>query len=248
MFIIVLALFVSCEKNEPFEQFDDEKLLELAYDNNYHYPEGFYHEINLTGSPYYENTVSISPINNRDTKWIELHTMNKGEARNWSNVSNENRSVNRTITQENEIDKYFEFVRVNVVNEHDVLFSRVHKSDYFIPLFDKSNFFYHFENKPIGTYNGNMSLNKTKEFIEYLWVNGLLMSDKVLVSKISADGDKYEHYIQSLTITYGDWDLYDMIYVYDNKFSLDKNTKVLTLVERKVVREIQGNYNRVYIN
>jgi hypothetical protein len=134
------------------------------------------------------------------------------------------------------------------VNERDVLLSRVHKSDYFIPLYDKFNFCYSFdrfvENKTIGTYNGAMLSSKIQEFIEYLWDNGLFgIPDKVVESKISEKGNKYEHYIQSLQITYGDFGLYDMIYVYDNKFELDKDSKVLTLVERKVIKEIQGNYH-----
>jgi len=242
---IALALFVSCDKNElsePDEPPNDE-LLEWAYDKNYRYPVGFFLEQGLLGSTYYENSVSV----NKQSPWVEFHTTNKNEARNWSNISNENSSVNRKIVQENETEKFFEFVRVNVVNENDVLLSRVHKSDYFIP-YDGFRFFGSFEtlveNKTIGTYYGMVTLDKVKEFIEYLWVRGIWNSDsKVIESKISEKNDKFEHHIQSLLIVYGDWGLHDKIYVFNNKFAIDKKAKVFTLVERKLVKEIEGNYN-----
>ena len=161
-----------------------DEFIKLAYDMNYIYPVGFYLEKDLIGSTYYENTVSV----NRMPPWIEFHTTSKDEARNWSNISNENSSVNRKIIQENETEKYFEFVRVNIVNENDVLFSRVHHSDYFIP-YDEFKFWWSFDklidNKIIGTYNGEVTINKVKEFVEYLWVRGIWNIDnKVIESKI----------------------------------------------------------------
>ena len=242
---VVLVLFVSCDKNEKLEPDEPSELISLAYDKDYNYPVGFYFEKDLIGSTYYENTVSV----NKESSWIELHTTNKDEARNWSNISNENSSVNRKIIQENETEKYFEFVRVNVVNENDVLLSRVHRSDYFIP-FGVFKFWGSFdsliENKTIGTYYGEITLNKIKEFVEYLWVRGNWNTDsKVIKSTISEKNDKFEHHIQSLIIVYGDWGLHDIIYVFDNKLVLDKEGKTLTLVERKLVKEIEGNYNEM---
>lgn len=225
------------------DPYDDNKLLELAYDKSYKYPAGFYHEKNLTGSRYYENTVSTKPTRDRKSIWIELHTTDKEEAKNWSNLSNEYSSVNRILTRENETDKYFEFVRVNEVRDTDILLSRVHRSDYFIPLFDRFA-----KTETIGIYNGNISLSKVKECVEYLLDCGTLsIIDKVVESKISEKGNKYEHYIQTLRIVYGDWGLYDMIYIYDNTFEFDKETKILKLVEQKLVKEIKGNYNELTI-
>jgi len=244
---IIAATFTSCVKSE---ELDNSELLELMYSSDYMYPDGFYHEdLNYMWSTYYENTVSVKPIAEREHIWIELHTTNKDEARNWSNLSNEYSSVNRILIRENETEKYFEFFRVNEVRESDVLLSRVHRSDYFIPYFDRFNYFYNFdllvENKTIGKYNGSISLEKIKEFVEYLWGTGNVVGfpEKVLESKISEKKDKYEHYIQSIRMTGGDWGLHDMIYVYRNKFELDKNTKILTLVERKSIKEIKGKYH-----
>ena len=236
---IGLILLVSCDKNEFNEQIRDaNELLEMVYDENYRYPIGFYHEKNLIGSTYYENTVSVKPISEREHIWIELHTTSKEEARSWSNLSNEYSSVNRNLIRENETEKYFEFARVNDLYENDILLSRVHCSDYFIPLFDRFKDVY-----TIGIYNGNITENKVKEFVEYLWDCGTLsIYDKVVESKVYEKGGKFEQYIQSLKIVYGDFGLYDMIYVYDNKFNLDKETRVLTL-ERELIKEIKGNYH-----
>ena len=247
LLFIPLALFVSCEKNELPELITTDGFLELAYDENYKYPVDFYLEKILIGSTYYENAVSV----HRTSPWIEFHTTNKDEARNWSNISNENSSVNRKIIQENETEKYFEFVRVNVVNENDVLLSRVHHSDYFIP-YDEFKFWWNFdrlvENKTIGTYNGEVILNKVKELVEYLWVRGIWNTDsKVIGSKIYEKNDKFEHHIQSLVVSYGDWGLHDEIYIFDNIFVLDKETKTLTLAERKLIKEIEGKYNEMRI-
>jgi len=220
-------------------------VLEMAYDKNYKYPDGFYHEENLIGSVYYENTLSIKPINERND-YIELHTLNKEEARNWSNLSNEYSSVNRVIIQENETEKYFEFVRKNVnpYNENDILLSRVHKSDYFIPM--RNLYFLHGygfnEENTIGIFNGDLTISNVKELIEFLWdyPNRQNGSSKVAKTEISEQGDKFEYYIQEICIIYGDYGVYDMIYIYDITFTLDKNTRILSLTDKKLIREIRG--------
>jgi len=220
-------------------------ILETVYDRNYKYPDGFYHEENLIGSVYYENTVSIKPINERE-EWIELHTLNKEEARNWSNLSNEYSSVNRDIIQENETEKYFEFVRkkVNPYYGDDILLSRVHKSDYFIPMRNLYFFHYNEPNKDniIGIFNGDLTISNFKELIEYLWdyPNRQNGSSKVAKTEISEQGDKFEYYIQEIVIIYGDWGVYDMIYIFDITVTLDKNTRILSLTDKKLIKEIRG--------
>ena len=97
---------LSCDNDEINRTDEDERILKLAYSKDYFYPTGFYHEIIDSGSIYYENTVSIKSITERDHIWIELHTNNKNEARVWSDKSNEYSSVNREIVSERETDKY----------------------------------------------------------------------------------------------------------------------------------------------
>ena len=237
MILIGILLFISCDKDENLDSVNDE-FLELAYDKTYQYPDGFYYERNLIGYVYYENTVSIKPTNERENIWIELNTNDKEQAKTWSDLSNEYSSVDREIFKENETDKYFEIVRVNVDNINDTLLSRVHRSDYFISLYNKFT-----DIDTIGIYNGELTSNNVKELIEYLWSCGTLsIYDKVVESTIADKEDEFEYKIQSLKTIYGDYGLHDMIYVYDNEFKLDKITRTMT-IKRELIKEIEGNYH-----
>lgn len=238
LLILIGVLFiVSCDKEDNLDSANDE-FLELAYDKTYQYPDGFYCEKNLIGYVYYENTVSIKPTDERENIWIELNTNDKEQAKTWSDLSNEYSSVDREIIKENETNKYFEIVRVNIENNNDTLLSRVHRSDYFISLYNKFN-----DIDTIGIYNGELTSNNVKELIEYLWSCGTLsIYDKVVESTIADKENEFEHKIQSLKTVYGDFGLHDMIYVYDNEFKLDKITRTLT-IKRKLIKEIEGNYH-----
>ncbi len=237
LILIGILLFISCDKDENLDSVNDE-FLELAYDKTYQYPDGFYYERNLIGYVYYENTVSIKPTNERENIWIELNTNDKEQAKTWSDLSNEYSSVDREIFKENETDKYFEIVRVNVDNINDTLLSRVHRSDYFISLYNKFT-----DIDTIGIYNGELTSNNVKELIEYLWSCGTLsIYDKVVESTIADKEDEFEYKIQSLKTIYGDYGLHDMIYVYDNEFKLDKITRTMT-IKRELIKEIEGNYH-----
>jgi hypothetical protein len=237
LILIGLLFFISCDKDDNLDSAND-KFLDLAYDNNYQYPDGFYYEKNLIGSVYYENTVSIKPTDERENIWIELSTNDKEQAKTWSDLSNEYSSVDREIIKENETVKYFEIVRVNIDNVNDTLLSRVHRSDYFVSLYNR------FANiDTIGIYNGELTPNNIKELIEYLWSCGTLsIYDKVVESSITDKEDDFEHKIQSLKTVYGDFGIHDMIFVYENEFKLDKATKILT-IKRELIKEIKGNYN-----
>src|SRR5690554_1539560 len=242
LILIGILLFISCDKDENLDSVNDE-FLELAYDKTYQYPDGFYYERNLIGYVYYENTVSIKPTNERENIWIELNTNDKEQAKTWSDLSNEYSSVDREIFKENETDKYFEIVRVNVDNINDTLLSRVHRSDYFISLYNKFT-----DIDTIGIYNGELTSNNVKELIEYLWSCGTLsIYDKVVESTIADKEDEFEYKIQSLKTIYGDYGLHDMIYVYDNEFKLDKITRTMT-IKRELIKEIEGNYHEGWSN
>lgn len=235
---LAFLLIISCDPNDPENSTPVNRLLELAYDNSYQYPEGFYHESNLNTSVYYENTVSIKPMNEREHIWIELNTDAREQARTWSNLSNDYSSVTREIVDETETEKYFEFVRVNPQNSNGNLLSRVHRSSYFIPHHDKFTSI-----NTVGVYNGELAIDKAKELIEYLWDCGSLgLYEKVVVSKITESENKLEQYIQSLNVVYGDFGIKDIIYVYDNYFQLDTSTRVLSL-RRELVNEIEGVRN-----
>ena len=236
LILIGVLFFISCDKDDKLDSVND-KFLELAYDNTYQYPDGFCYENNLTGSVYYENTVSIKPTDEREHIWIELNTNDKEQAKTWSDLSNAYSSVDREIIKENVTEKYFEIVRVNIENVNDTLLSRVHRSDYFVSLYNRFT-----DIDTIGIYNGELTSNNIKELVEYLWSCGTLsIYDKVVESSITDKEDEFEHKIQSLKTVYGDFGLHD-IYVFDNEFKLDKASRILT-INRELKKEIEGNYH-----
>jgi hypothetical protein len=216
----ILDIIDSSGNNEKYEIIDDEFLNGYGFS---YYP-----------SIYYENTLSITPTNQRERVWIELHTNDMEEARNWSILSEKNGSANRTLINERENEKYFEFLWIEEWhNNRYGLLSRVHRSEYFVPLFDKLNFpwFDDFEkNYVVGIYNGNQSIENVKKFVEYIWEQSLLMSDKIIESKHFEEDDFIVIFIQSQS--------YDRT-AYNNKFVYNLKTRILTFAERKEVEELK---------
>lgn len=235
--VLLLIVTTSCDKDKVIRTPEEEQILELAYSEDYTFPAGFYHEIIEAGSPYYENTVSIRPLSERDHIWIELSTNDKTEARLWSDKSNEFSSDYREIISENETDKFFEFKRRNQEFTRDILYSRVHKSGYFQPVLNR----FSISDTIIGKYNGGLSLPGVKELVEYLWSCGTMnvAYSKVLESEIKEFIDHFEYYVQSILIVYGDFGVYDEIGIYDNHIILGKSDRVL-LINTKKTKTITG--------
>ena len=239
---ILIALFLlmtGCSKpkvNQPGgtnRTPEENQIVQLAYNINYFYPNGFY----KNDSGYYENTVSVTPLSQRKDIWIELSTNDRNQALAWSDSSDKYSSVHRAIISESETEKYFEFKRQSTTNASDIILSRIHKTSYFLPLLEKFR-------KPdtIGVYNGQLDMSKTKEFIEYLWSCGSLgiYDSKVIESQINEYNDYFEQYIKSFMVVYGDTGLKDYIFVYDNYFKFDKSNRILT-VASKQVDAFEGN-------
>lgn len=232
MLVLICCLFISCESelNLPTSQVD---IIELAYDNTYEYPDGFFYEMNLVGSLYYENTISVVAPADRGNIWIDLDTNDRDQARSWSQLSDQYGSVPREVIEDNETEKYFEIVRQNPLFSNDIIRSRTHRSDYFVSLHDRFSSL-----DTIGIYNGPQNAIKVKEFVEYLWSSRIINTwDKVLESEITETSTNFQHYIKSFHVVFGDFGVQDVIYVYDNHFVLDKSNKIL-VIERRLVEEI----------
>ena len=230
--ILITLLTISCDEDKIIRTPEEEHILELAYSDEYIYPDGFYHEVIDTGSIYYINTVSIKPLSEREHVWIELNTNDKNEARLWSDKTNEYSSVNREIILESETDKFFEFKRRNVNNARDISYSRVHKTSYFQPVLNK----FSVSDTLIGKYNGELNLTSVKELVEYLWDCGTMDVNysKVLESEIKEYNEYFEYNIQSILIVYGDFGIHDEIIVYDNLVTLNKPDRELIIKTNKV--------------
>ena len=157
--VLVLVFTISCDKDKVIRTFEEEQILELAYSEDYTYPAGFYHEINDAGSPYYENSVSIRPLSERDHIWIELSTNDKNEARLWSDKSNEYSSdqqgtysvKTKHINSLSSIGEIEEFVVISCTQEY----IRQVISSQLLNRFSVSDTI-------IGKYNGELSLSKRK--------------------------------------------------------------------------------------
>ncbi len=211
---------------------EDQEIAEKAYSKTYMYPEGFNYEKNLEGSIYYENTVSIR--SHQDT-WIELNTNDKQQAKDWSEISSQTSAYYRDLVAERETEKFFEFKRVYSVRPNDVILSRVHKSSYFIPIYDKFK-------KPNGIGSLKVAINKetVKEFIEYIWANYCIAySGKVLENSLFESSDTIRYNLKSVNVIYGDWGLCDIIEVSNFDFYVDKKSGMATFESNKI-KEIKG--------
>jgi len=246
LWILLPFFLLGCEKMELEEKLSDDELLELAYDSNFFYPDGFYKEpASLEKSIYYVNTVSISPINQRDSRWIELSTNDKNKALDWLNLTiiNSSDRVNHLLIEENETEKYFEFECKQITDgtfEHTILF-RVHKTSYYHSIFDRWQPWNHINETKYGNYNAEIEDRKVKECIEYLWVQNTFanLGQKVLSSTIKETNDYFEVCIVSLSMIYGDWDIRDVLQIYDNYIRFNKNSKLVSF-RQSLRKEIFG--------
>jgi len=237
LFLTLLAVITwSCENNDnPFLNLttEEREIVEKAYSKTYMYPTGFNFQQNLDGSLYYENTISIRTS---QISCIELNTNDKQQAKEWSEISSSTSAYYRDLVAERETDKYFEFKRVYSVNTKDVILSRVHKSSYFIPTFDKFN-----PNEMIGTLKINpINEETTKDFIEYMWTSYMIgYTEKILEYNITDYFDKVRYNLKSVNVTYGDFGLCDIIEVKDFDFFVDKQSGTVTFTSSKI-KEIKG--------
>jgi hypothetical protein len=241
--ILINGVQVYCynAKEDFCEELSDEELLKLAYDKTYFYPNEFYKDPACPNENiYYVNTVSISPINQRDTSWIELSTNEKNEALMWVNLTISDSSVEYLFISENETDKYFEFKYEESIYSYIVLF-RVHKASYYCSIFDRSAPWNHANETEYGYYNATTEDTKVKECIEYLWAQTTFanLGQKVLCSTIKDVNEYFEVHISSLQFIKGDWGMRDCVKVYDNYIKFNKNSKLISF-KQSLRKEILG--------
>lgn len=235
-------LFAGCKKTDLIPEVHEE-FLRLAYETGDAFPEGFYEEEDQTSSTYYVNTISIMPPLERENEWIELHTDDEHQALAWVELSRENSSGHTVPQGSSQTAKYFEYPAM--MDSGHIIRFRAHKSGYFEPLLDKLN-----RDETIGRYNGVMDMPSVAELIQYLWANynmsmgGYQTGNRVLETEGAADDTAYTYRIRSLSISYGDWGLHDVIYVNDHYFSLSKQTGILRHEKNVNIAEIRGRYNK----
>lgn len=133
---------------------------------------------------------------------------------------------------EEETEKYHELKCTSAISKNRY---RVHKTSYYRSIF---NHFAPLSNDyEIGYYNGAIEKDKVQECVEYLWTIHAFNShnQKVINIEITEKEDYFEVYTYSLALIYGDWDMQDIIDVYDNYIRFDKNSKLISF--RKSLRK-----------
>ncbi len=234
---IIALLLASCGDNiSGPDNLTEDELYNLAYTGP-QWPDGFYREDSLAGSIYYENTVSVKPLDKRDNVWILLCTDDIDSARQWSELSSRYSAYYRDLVSEKETDKYFEFKRVYSANPRDVLLSRVHKRSYL----DRSMYDFFKRQGVIGIFRKkNFTESDVKELIEYLWfVEHYETGEKVYSSFTQKEGAAYVHYIYDIEISRGDFGVKDEIGFYKNAFTVSTVNGEITR-SRELIKQITG--------
>jgi hypothetical protein len=98
----------------------DEEILQLVY-STFKVPINFYQEDVGSAGIYYENTLSILPLDQRTGHASELSTNSHDQALAWSESSSVHSSYYRTLQSEMETYKYFQFRRLYQDHPTDVL-------------------------------------------------------------------------------------------------------------------------------
>jgi len=218
----------------------DEYLIWFAY-HGPQFPEGFYSEQVDEGSPYYVNTVSVTPQSAREAVWIELCTDSLEQAAEWSELSSRYSAYYRDVVSQRETEKYFEFKRVYAARSTDILLSRAHKCSYFDPSVRDL-----FLDPPtLGTLNKRPLVpSVVRELVEYLWFfrrEG--RGEKVLYSATSEETGFYRHTIYSVGLGLGDWNMYDRISLRRHTYTIDAKQGEVLRTARETLRTVLGTYH-----
>ena len=238
--LIILCVSLSCNDGTILGPVEQNDIVRLAYDRTYKVPENFYWENNLEGSIYYENTVSILPLELRENIWIELSTNNRDSAFSWSEASSNNSAYYRELIGERETEKFFEFKRRYDYNHSDIILSRVHKLSYL----DRSMYDYFQKGEVIGIFNKeNYNKSDFIELIEYLWFkHNHEIGKKIFKTLFYENGGQYFYKLYEIHLVRGDWGIQDKIKYYEITYTLNKSTREIKET-KKLIKEFSSRNN-----
>ncbi|MEX1014385.1 MAG: hypothetical protein WDZ80_04460 [Candidatus Paceibacterota bacterium] len=239
--VLISLTLLSCEDiiTDP-SIISDREMYEIAY-SDLKWPDDFYQEDVLEASIYYENTVSIKPIDEREYIWNQLCTGDIEIARKWSELSSLYSSYYRELVSEKETEKYYEFKRVYSEAPSDVILSRVHKCAYL----DRTMFDFFNGEGILGIFNmENFTQSDVKELVEYLWFieNHKVVGENVHSSVTEKIDGKYVHTIYSVQLLSGDIGIPDMINYVLNRYHVSIGTGEITF-DKQVIKQIKGKKN-----
>jgi len=218
----------------------DSQIRSLTY-SSYKYPNGFYQENLGRGSIYYNNTLSILPLNQRSAHSTELSTNNQDQALAWSESTAINSAYYRKLVSESQTDKYFQFRRVYQKDTNDMVLDRVHKLSYL----DRS-MFDSFNPTPLIARLNSRPIDSilVQNLVEYLWFveNYDIYGAQVLATVNRQSIDTAWSVIYSLQRAGGDFGLPDEITLSRSMYSVSTQSGNVWF-SITPIRTIQGRYN-----
>ena len=221
-------------------QIEDSEILRVAY-SSFKMPEGFYQEDLQGGAPYYESTLSITPLNLRQPPDFELSTNSRQEALAWSESSSVNSAYYRAKVSERETDRYFEFRRVYERNPRDVILSRVHKLSYL----DRSMYDFFHPTPLIGQLNARpINGAAVQSLTEYFWFidNYAGFRMQALAAVPDSSSDTVSCVLYHLDFIQGDFGVRDMVSLKRTVNAVSKtNGEIVT--RTYTLRNVPGHMN-----
>ena len=222
------------DRNDPTPGIHDQDIWDAAYGGK-RTPVGFYSE-DIDGGLYYVNTVSITPLAQRQHAWYELSTDDAAQARTWSDLSVEYGSQGAmAIEAERITEKYIEISRQN--DQLRINF-RAHRSSYL----DVSGVDRLAEESDIGTFVPRpVTTDAVRELIEYLWFIRHYQhgGTAVLRVEMTESGTSIMVRLIELQIIYGDWGVRDEIRLIRSDYSVSTVTGKIH-VERTTLEQFPG--------
>ncbi len=222
------------DRSHPTPGISDQEIWEAVYEGK-RTPPDFYREP-LDGSLYYLNTISITPLHERENAWIELNTEDSAQVRIWSALTEQYGSGERTkILRARETEKYLETHRSN--GKHDILY-RAHRSSYIdvdgVDLLHKDSYQGRLTQRPI-------TGDAVQELVEYFW---FIRHDKVggvavLCCDTSEEPQAFVTTLIEAQLMSGDWNVRDEIRLLRHGYTVDRHTGEISLVST-VLEEFVG--------
>jgi hypothetical protein len=203
------------------------------------YPSDFYVEDRQGGSIYYENSLSVKPLHEREASSIPLCTEDPAQASAWSEASAINYAHYRDSTDWRETEKYYEIKRVYAERPTDIVLSRVHKCSYL----DRSCYDSYQHGDTLGVFNHRpVTPESVKELLEYLWFTSTYNHGGLNVAHSSGRnvGEKIQHDIYAVEVVFGDYGVYDRISLIQYEYLVDTNSGTIWLSSETTLRAMDG--------
>lgn len=221
--------------------FSDAQLLAAVY-STYRLPPGFYEEPRPELAPYYVNTISVTPSEQRSgMEWRELATEDTAQARAWaeSTLANSTRQGSLLAAAPIVTERYIEY-REDASTTRYPIALRSHRSSYLLPVAFRAASFY--PDSLIGTFQvrpvDSLSVRGLAEYLHDRWYahSG---GARVLSSYVGRQGVVCTHIVYGIETIYGDYHMRDRLQLYRFEYEVDAVAGRVAL-HRQFIRSVAG--------